>query len=503
MRNKVRLDLPYRCLVLLLLFGLQLKPAWADEVRLMLGFAPGVDPQTVLADHAVASQQLTIERTLGSVYIVSVADGITRPQREALIERLNADPRIRYAEAPGRVRAQFVPNELATSGQWYLTDSYGINAPAAWDMNRGDRDRVVALLDTGILPHEDLQSDRILPGYDFVSDPVYANDGDGRDADPSDPGDAVVADECGPGTPAMNSSWHGLQVAGVLAATADNGIGIAGVDHRARLLPLRVLGKCGGDFVDVLEAMLWAAGVSISGVPDNPVPAQVINMSFSGIGECSLPVQDIIDEVTARGVVIVAAAGNDAADAGQRVPANCRGVIAVTATDRQGDHADYANNGSVIDIAAPGGDGAAPIRTLVNNGLTSPAGDGYTTAIGTSFSAAMVSGAATLLLAENAGLTPLDVLFHLQSGSQLFPAGSTCSTLNCGSGILDMAASLNQLLAASSNTADSANTSTEGGGGGGCVLHPSASGAVDMIWLLFPLWLLSIALRRQGKKYAG
>src|SRR5690606_29042470 len=147
-------------------------------------------------------------------------------------------------------------------------------ASAAWDLQRGSSSVVVAVLDTGILPHEDLAPARILPGYDFYSDLAHDNDGEpGWDADPRDPGDAVVADECGTGTPAENSSWHGLAVSGIVMASADNGLGIAGVDHGARLLPVRVFGKCGAWVSDLFDAMRWAAGLTVAGVPANPNPA--------------------------------------------------------------------------------------------------------------------------------------------------------------------------------------------------------------------------------------
>ncbi len=485
--------------IVLFVFSL---PAQSDSLQLLVGFGDEAgNPQTVIDELSVSCQQrLTLNRRLGSGYILDVEGVADETQRVKLLELLRNDPRILYAEQPPRLRAKFTPNELASSDQWYLTDSYGIDAPAAWDVTRGSNSVRIALLDTGILPHEDLKPSRMLPGYDFVSDSTYSNDGDGRDADPTDPGDAVTAGECGFGEPAYDSSWHGLQVTGVVAATADNGIGIAGIDHRARLLPVRVLGKCGGDFIDVLEAMRWAAGLSVTGVPINPNPVDVINMSFSGSGACSSPIQSVIDEVVAQGVVVVAAAGNENTNVNDQVPANCRNVIAVAGTDRSGDRAYYSNFGTAVAIAAPGGAGSYLIRTISNQGATAPAGDAYVGVIGTSFSAAMVTGGAALLRALNPGLTPDEVLFYLQQGSQPFPAGSTCNTVNCGAGILNLAQSVQT---ASSATSAATQASSDGGGGGGCAMTTGKQSPIDPVWIILATVACLRMLRQRRMRVNG
>ena len=156
----------------------------------------------------------------------------------------------------------------------------GINAETAWTLQPSAPSVTVAVVDTGILPHPDLVG-RVLPGYDFISDPGRARDGNARDPNPRDEGDWSDG-ECGCQT--YDSFFHGLFVAGLIAANTNNGIGIAGVADGVNILPVRVLGVCGGTFEDVLDGMLWASGVAIEGVPANTTPAKIINMSLGGFG---------------------------------------------------------------------------------------------------------------------------------------------------------------------------------------------------------------------------
>ena len=322
--------------------------------------------------------------------------------------------------------------------------------PAAWDLERGVPEIVIAQLDTGILAHEDLDPARWVPGYDFISDRDMANDGNGRDADPADPGDWVAAGECGSGEPAEASSWHGTQVAGIIAATTDNGTGIAGVNHGSRLLMARVLGKCGGYTSDIVDAMRWAAGLRIPGVPDNARPARVINLSLGGDGPCSRLEQDAIDEVNARGAVVVVAAGNGSGDVADQNPANCQGVIAVAATTRSGARAAYTNTGSGVDLSAPGGDAADGVLVLSNTGSTVAAADDYLPVAGTSFSTAQVSGIAGLMLSINGDLNPQQVHDLLVQSARPFPDAS-CNSLLCGAGIVDAAAAVQQSVTTPGN----------------------------------------------------
>ncbi|WP_158675247.1 S8 family peptidase [Thiohalobacter thiocyanaticus] len=470
----------------------------AEEVqtRLLLRLETGVDEAVFLRGlDSRFGPEFNLERRLGHTLILSFAPPLPGSEAEALAARIADLPDVMYAEPPGpRMQPQFVPNDFFYPDQWNLFETYGIDAQNAWDRTRGNSSVVIAQIDTGILDHEDLDNARILPGYDFVSDPAAANDGDGIDPDPTDPGDAVVADECGAGSPADDSSWHGLLVAGVMVATADNTLGVAGVDHRARLLPVRAFGKCGGDFADILTGMSWAAGLPVTGVPDNPNPADVINLSFAGSDPCSPAIQDIIDQIRARGVVLVAAAGNDGmTDMSTVLPANCEGVIAVAATNRVGDRAAYSNHGTRVDISAPGGEtgnfGRDAISTTHNDGPVTAGNDIYVSASGTSLAAAQVSAGVALMRALDPDITPDTVASLLINSAQPFPGGSSCTTSLCGAGILDLDAALQLVSQSGSAVADD-------GGGGGCVLAADRRPDIGLVLLLMAI--LGIRLVRRS-----
>ena len=245
------------------------------------------------------------------------------------------DPQVAYVEPDVMLQPMFVPDDTRYNEQWdFFEATGGINVPAAWDMTTG-QGVVVAVVDTGYRPHVDLAAN-ILPGYDMISDTAVSNDGDGRDADALDPGDAVAAGECGLGSSARNSSWHGTHVAGTIAAVTDNATGVAGIAYNAKIVPVRVLGKCGGYMSDIADGILWAAGVAVSGTTLNANPAKVINLSLGGQSTCSVTTQDAIDQARAAGATVVVAAGNSDADAIDYTPANCNGVVTVAATDRNG-----------------------------------------------------------------------------------------------------------------------------------------------------------------------
>jgi serine protease len=239
----------------------------------------------------LAGTRLTaLRRMSGGAEVLMLPEAMSQSDLKAVAARLARDPDVLYAEPDRLMRPRFVPNDEFYAEQWSLfEDAGGARVQEAWDIERGVPEIVVALIDTGILDHEDLDPSRFVPGYDFISDPQMANDGDGRDADPADPGDAVAAGECEVGEPPQASTWHGTQISGIVGATTDNLIGIAGVTHGARLLMARVLGKCGGFTSDIVDAMRWAAGLSVPGVADNPQPARVINLSFGGEGSSRMP----------------------------------------------------------------------------------------------------------------------------------------------------------------------------------------------------------------------
>jgi len=221
-------------------------------------------------------------------------------------------------------------------GQWYLHAPAGevkssIGAEAAWAITTGKSSVIVAVLDTGVrFDHADLKG-KLLPGYDMISDPVIAGDGNGRDADASDPGDYLSAAEKAAhpstfdGCDVEDSSWHGTQTASLVGAATDNGIGMASIGRNVRVLPLRVLGKCGGYDSDIQAAMRWAAGLDVPGVPSNPTPAAIISMSLGSDGACSSAYVDVIEKVPAAGTLVVAAAGNSAGRAVGTPAATTRG----------------------------------------------------------------------------------------------------------------------------------------------------------------------------------
>ena len=296
-------------------------------------------------------------------------------EARAAATRLALDPDVEYAVPDQVMHAmQTTPNDTEYAAmQWTLQAPPavvgGANLPLAWQRTTGSNTVVVAVLDTGIRAgHPDLAG-RLLTGYDFISSDAFAAlnypanwnaaDGDGRDADPTDPGDFLddtLLAQLPPnhGLQARPSSWHGTHVAGTIGAASNNAVGISGVDWSARILPVRVLGRNGGSLSDVIDGIAWAAGLAVPGVPANANPARVINISLGASGVCSAAYQDVINRVRAAGAIVVAPAGNDGALVVSQ-PANCEGVIAVTAHARDGDNASYSNVGSQVALSAPGG----------------------------------------------------------------------------------------------------------------------------------------------------
>ena len=419
---------------------------------------------------------------------------------DALARRLAADADVLFAVPDERARAHAVPNDPLfhaepradgpASGQWYLRAPEGevvssIDVGRAWDVTTGSPGIVVAVLDTGVhFEHPDLRTvgtgGNLLPGYDMVSDTDIANDGDARDPDAADPGDWITQADIAPGGPLegcdegpTDSSWHGTQVAGVIAAMTDNGIGMASVARTVRVLPVRVLGKCGGFDSDIIAGMRWAAGLSVPGVPANPTPARVINLSLGSSGSCSLAYRAALGEIAVTGTVVVASAGNAAGHAVGR-PANCDGVIGVAALRHVGTKVGFSSLGREVALSAPGGNcvnietGSPclyPILTTSNDGATTPGASTYTDSfritVGTSFTAPIVAGTAALMLAVRPTLSPAQVRSFLQGTTRPFAAGGVptvpactsprfdasgepvdqlecrCTTATCGAGMLD------------------------------------------------------------------
>ena len=356
---------------------------------------------------------------------------------QQVITALRADPEVEYAEEDILMQPLFTPSDSQYSEQWQLFESTGgLRMPSAWDSVTGSS-VVVAVIDTGYRPHIDLVGN-LLPGYDMIDDIFISRDGDGRDNDALDTGDWEVADDCYAGSPASDSSWHGTHVAGTIAAETDNGAGVAGVAFDARIVPVRALGRCGGYMSDVADGIIWAAGGTVSGVPANANPAQVLNLSLGGGGSCSSTSQAAIDSARALGATVVVAAGNANTDAVNSTPANCTGVVTVAATNRAGARAYYSNYGSVIDLAAPGGGSGGGILSTLNTGTTIPVSDSYEAYQGTSMAAPHVAGVAALIYAINPTIPPDDIKTILLTTARPFPG--PCA--QCGSGIVDAAAAV-------------------------------------------------------------
>ena len=462
-------------------------------------------PQHAQALSARLGLALIDGRVLGARSQLVHAKGVSSMD---LAARLAAQADVEYAVVDGRMRALAAPNDplyasgqggTPAVGQWYLrapnsssiVDATSvvsaINAEAAWTITTGKRSVVVAVLDTGVRPeHPDLVG-KLLPGYDFIADAGNANDGDGRDADPTDPGDGVTSADVGPVKGCTSSdigpsSWHGTQTAGMIGAATNNGIGMAGVGRDVMLLPVRVLGKCGGYDSDIQDAMRWAAGITVPGVPANPNPAKVINLSLGAALPCSAAYVDAVQNVAAQGVVVVVAAGNDGLAVG--TPANCPGVIAVGGVRHAGTKVGYSDLGPEVAISAPAGNcvnttGTClyPLLTTSNTGTQAPGASIYTdgdhhVTLGTSFSAPLVAGTAALMFSANATRTPNQVLAALKGTARSFPVSGApaiqrvdsgpfsavsactaptsvaqdyecyCTTSTCGAGLLDAGAAV-------------------------------------------------------------
>jgi serine protease len=398
----------------------------------------------------------------GGAHVVKLPRRVTVQEATVIANKLNADPNVDYAE-PDFVMRLMAADEVQYPRQWDYdapdVEGGGINLPAAWEVTTGSPDIVVAVIDSGILPHADFPGN-ILSGYDFISEDrpgvfLTANDGDGRDNDASDPGDWITGAEnagkdaskgffVGCGT--KNSSWHGTHVAGTIAATSRGGRGVMGVNQAAKILPVRAWGKCGGYASDIVDGARWAAGLPVPGVPRNPYPAHVLNMSLDGPGTCSLSVQQAMNEIVDAGKVVVVSAGNRDSNAAEFSPASCKGVITVAATDRAGRKAPYSNFGSVVTISAPGGDTSRVVNDGVlstsNSGKTSPVADDYGYKQGTSMAAPHVAGIVSLMLSANPDLTPAQIVSALQASTRPFPTGTgaDCTRSICGAGIINAAA---------------------------------------------------------------
>jgi serine protease len=343
----------------------------------------------------------------------------------ALVQRLAADDAVAAASENRWARAFAIPNDQHFQSMWHLAVA---RLPQAWDDEQGSAAQRVGVVDTGLVrTHEDIGG-KAIAGFDFISDPTTAADGTGRDADFQDAGDA-----CG----GSGNSFHGTHVAGTIAASTNNGAGIAGVNWNARLSIVRALGRCGGDIVDIMEGATWLAGGQVAGVPAIGADrVTVMNLSHGSRGTCTAFEQDVVNAIDAAGVVFVAAAGNDGGAVNS--PANCNNVLSVAAHDRNLARAGYSSFGPQIDIVAPGGD----ITQNNANGVLSALGPGnnvYAFYQGTSMAAPHVAGVVSLLQAKDPTVN------RLKAEQALIQGGQPCS--NCaGKPALDAAGALARVI---------------------------------------------------------
>ncbi|MCX7905106.1 MAG: S8 family peptidase, partial [Elusimicrobiales bacterium] len=408
------------------------------------------------------------------VFIIQLDNFKNINELNYIIERLSKEIEFDYIEPLKVARPAFVPNDPFYSNQWHFGSSSqypsAINLGLAWDITKGSSSSIVAILDTGILNHSDLSSSKFLAGYDMISFSSIANDGDGRDNNPQDPGDWCSVSErnnnspnnlcydpnCAPNCNSqINSSWHGLFVTGIIFEDTNNSNMGAGINWYGKVLPVRVLGKGGGYVSDIADGVKWACGGSVDGIPNNQNSAKIINMSLGGVGSCPTYLQEAIDFCVNQGAVVVVAAGNRGEDVSNFFPANCSNVIAVSALDKNGNRASYSNYGSLVFISAPGGSYWEPIYSISNGGYTSPGNDIFTGMLGTSMAAPNVSGIISLMLSFKPSLTRQQILYNLRKTARQFSMYSNCNTSICGVGIIDAYAALDNLVISISSTTPS------------------------------------------------
>lgn len=317
-------------------------------------------------------------------------------------------------------------NDPLFKDQWSLTGKNSIDVADVW--GHVGSEQVVAVLDSGIYEHSDLRNN-LVAGYDFVSNAANSRNGDGRDNDPTDPGNWVASADCR-GDRTANSTWHGTMVAGT-----------AGAANNVKVLPIRVLSPCGGATSDIADAIIWASGGNVDGVPINPTPASVINLSLGGYGTCDRTYQRAINIATQNGATVVVAAGNSGQDADYISPGNCENVINVAATDVNGKLASYTNRGGAITLSAPGGDySSGVIMTTGNAGAKGPQGDKVARFVGTSAAAPAVAGGVAMLKSIEPNLSTADIADILTASATPMPGQA-----GAGAGLLNIRAAYKEL----------------------------------------------------------
>jgi serine protease len=359
--------------------------------------------------------------------VVATSQKLGAAEAETLMRQIAANPNVEYVQIDRIMKHTLTPNDTNYSQQWGYTDAdAGIRANQAWDVSNGSG-IIVAVIDTGYVAHSDLAAN-IVAGYDFIIDTAVSADGNGRDSNPADPGDAYG------GQP---SSWHGTHVAGTVAAVTNNAKGVAGTAWGAKVMPVRALGKGGGYTSDIADAIIWSSGGTVSGVPTLSAAnaADVINMSLGGSGACDTATQNAINGAVSRGVTVVVAAGNDNANASGFSPASCNNVVNVASVTSASARSSFSNYGTLIDVSAPG----SGILSTLNTGTAGPGTESYASYNGTSMAAPHVAGAVALVQSRRLALglpmyTPAQVEAQLKATA--YALAGACSG-GCGAGIIN------------------------------------------------------------------
>lgn len=421
-------------------------------VRFDQGQADPAKAAEQAVERAADTQVTQVTPITPSMAAVTVDEQLTAGESQRLGEQVEAQPGVDTAEPAGTFTSA-TTNDRYYSYLWNVASpsksGFGTNAEAAWASATG-KGAVIGVVDTGITPHRDLTGStvaivggNVVAGYDFLSSPATAGDGNGRDSDPRDVGNYCDGE---------GSTWHGTHVAGIAAAIRDNAIGVAGVAPGAKVQPLRALGRCGGPEADIISAMRWGAGLPVSGIAAvNPTPVSVLNLSLGGTGTCSSAMQSTVDAIIAKGIPIVVSAGNDDKAVSTATPANCRNVIRVGASTFTGTLASYSNYGDSsvpLTISGPGGAGnsddmSAWIVSTYNTGSTTPVAESYMGMVGTSMAAPHVAGVAALLKSKDPGLAPAQIQAILAATATPIPG---CAVSRCGAGVVNAAKAVAALL---------------------------------------------------------
>lgn len=397
--------------------------------ELIVKFSPSlglIEQQRILVNLGFSQQQLLFQNTMlaikSNLRQIVRADSIEAKETLRLMAALQLRDDVIYVQPNYLRQALRTPNDSRYNEQWHYPL---VNLPDAWDITVGDSSVIVAILDTGIAGgHPDFDCSRSIMGYDFVD----------YDTDSTDEG------------PSNSTGYHGTHVAGTIGACSNNRTGVTGIDWRAQLLHVRVLGPSGGYDSDIARGILWASGIHVDSIPDNNSPADVINMSLGGSGYSAI-MQDAIIQADGAGTIVVVAAGNSTDDARNYSPAGLDRLITVGAVDRTSNLAWYSNYGPAVEIMAPGGD---TTNSSANGVLSTLSDDGnnysYGFYQGTSMASPHIAGIVALMKAVKPDLDLTYATAYLQNTA--IPLSGDCERLGCGAGLVD---ALTAVDAASNN----------------------------------------------------